>query len=57
MFTLIAAELVRELANDRVRNARRHRSDVERDHRVQRERVRASLLLRPEPQATERRGG
>lgn len=54
MFTLIAPQLGRELVNQRVRRAERGRLTRDRAHEVQRERVRASLLLRPEPDAGSR---
>jgi hypothetical protein len=55
MFTLTAPQLGRELVNERVRRAaERGRLTRDRAHEVQRERVRASLLLRPEPDAGSR---
>ena len=56
MFTLNAPELGRVIVNERIQRAARRHPDIERAHHVQRERVRASLILRPEADAGWRRG-
>jgi hypothetical protein len=48
VFTLNAPQLGRTIVSDRLREAERRRTRTERAHRQQRDRVRASLLLRPE---------
>ncbi|HWM08745.1 MAG TPA: hypothetical protein VNO82_05360 [Solirubrobacteraceae bacterium] len=54
MLNLNAPQLGRVIVNERVhRHAHRH-PDLERAHRIQRERVRASLIVRPEPDAGHR---
>lgn len=49
MFTLNAPQLARAISSDRLREAERRRTFAEQVHSQQRERVRASLLMRPEP--------
>ncbi len=48
MFTLINPQLGLVMVNDRLRDAERRRARAGAAHRQQRDRVRASLLLRPE---------
>ena len=55
MFTLTTPELGREPVNHRARKAQHRQAHLDRAHRIQRERVRASLLLRPEREAAGRR--
>jgi hypothetical protein len=56
VFTLNAPELGRVMVNERILRAAHRHSDLERAHHIQRERVRASLILRPEADAGWRRG-
>jgi hypothetical protein len=56
MFPFIASHRERDLVDGQLRNAQRRPSDIEIAHRIQRERVRKSLLLRPSSPASERRG-
>jgi hypothetical protein len=53
VFTLNLPELGHVMVNDRIREADRRRLRVT-QHRVQRERVRSSLILRPEPRSADR---
>ena len=48
MFTLINPQFGLVMVNDRLRDAERRRARAGAAHRQQRDRVRASLLLRPE---------
>jgi hypothetical protein len=48
VFTLNAPQLARAISSDRLRDAERRHTRAEQVHRQQRERVRASLLMRPE---------
>jgi hypothetical protein len=56
VFTLNAPQLGRAIASDRLREAERRRTHSERVHRQQRERVRASLLMRPEARSAGQSG-
>jgi hypothetical protein len=56
MFNLNAPTLGRTIVNDRIRTAeQRRRFTVAERHERQRERVRASLVLKPEPRSAGRR--
>jgi hypothetical protein len=56
VFTLNAPQFARAVSSDRLREADRRRTRAERVHRQQRERVRASLLMRPESRSAGQSG-